>query len=253
VDTWFKDSALTPAQIALVKKLSYMRGSCLAFSDLEVLMGTATGEAELRVIMRSLTRCRSLMVNFKVDADLDMPTVLNYWTTGLGTRRKDLTTMLRTISAARPGGDLDLVHLLPATPRKLLMTYPDVSMGAQGVMPDCHWSSLNFFNYEAQPYLLDSRLATTAVLERFAPTEPPYKFGDIVFVVDATTGDAFHSCVYIADDIVFTKNGRNIVSPWVMMKVKDVENIYVHDGNGKLQGYRAINAPVMPTNATVAK
>jgi hypothetical protein len=252
VDRWFMDSALTAAQVAMVKKLSYMRGQCLAFSDLELLMSQASGEQELRTIMRSLTRCRSLLVNFKLEPNLDIASVLAYWTTGLGTRRKDLQTMLKTLTAIRPGSDLDLSHLLPATPRKLLLTYPDTSMAAQGVMPDCHWSSLNFFNYEVQPYLLDSRLATTAVLERFAPTEAPYKFGDIIFVVSKDTGDAFHSCVYIADDIVFTKNGRNIVSPWVLMKISDVERIYVHDGNGKLQGYRSKNAPALPLPTATA-
>jgi hypothetical protein len=91
--------------------------------------------------------------------------------------------------------------------------------------------------------LLDSRLATTAVLERFNPVDAPYKFGDILFFLDAERGDAFHSCVYIADDIVFTKNGRNVLSPWIFARLEDVKRVYLFDNNGRIQGYRNKNAP----------
>ena len=31
-----------------------------------------------------------------------------------------------------------------------------------------------------------------------------------------------HSSVYLADDIVFTKNGINFAQPWVTMRIKDM-------------------------------
>jgi len=117
-------------------------------------------------------------------------------------------------------------------------------MAKEGILPDCHWSSLNFFNYDAQPYLLDSRLATTAVLERFVPIEPPYRFGDILFLIDKK-GDAFHSCVYLADDIVFSKNGRNVLSPWLLTTVTELKKVYLYDGNGRVQGYRNKQSPAL--------
>lgn len=36
-------------------------------------------------------------------------------------------------------------------------------------------------------------------------------------------GNAVHSCVYIADNIVFTKNGENALSPWLHQRQKDIE------------------------------
>jgi hypothetical protein len=93
-------------------------------------------------------------------------------------------------------------------------------------------------------------LATTAVLERFNPVDPPYKFGDILFFLDSQRGDAFHSCVYIADDVVFTKNGRNVLSPWIFTKLEDVKKVYLFDNNGRVQGYRNKNAPVKITDET---
>jgi len=96
------------------------------------------------------------------------------------------------------------------------MTYPDPSMGKEGILPDCHWSSLNFFNYDAQPYLLDSRLATSAVLERFVAHRANLSDSATSCSSLTSNGDAFHSCVYLADDIVFSKNGRNVLSPWIL-------------------------------------
>jgi hypothetical protein len=245
VEAWFSNSELRPDLIATIKKLAYMRGDILAFSDFPILMQRTSGEAEARNVMKATTRTRSLAVKVVLERDTDIPALLAYWTTGLNTRRKDLEPLLRSIISTCGAEKLDILHLLPPLPRKLLMTYPDVSHGLEGQFPDCHWTSLNFFNYREQPHLLDSKMATTAVLDRFATTERPYKFGDIIFVLNPQTGDAFHSCVYIADEIVFTKNGRNVLSPWVLLKLDDMQRLYIHHGNGRLQGYR--NKNVIPT------
>jgi hypothetical protein len=51
-------------------------------------------------------------------------------------------------------------------------------------------------------------------------------------------GNALHSCVYIADDIIYTKNGENMAAPWLLMKIGDVKRIYSHLGQTGVQGYR---------------
>lgn len=242
VDEWFHSSHLRPEIIAKVKQLSYHRGTALAFSDLPVLMNYAKGEAEARDMLKAFTRTRCYIAKLTVDERTDVNAVLSYWTTGLNLRRKDVEPILQSIIDTEGVDAIDIVHMLPALPRKLFMTYPDTVMARDGIMPDCHWTSLNFFNYDAQPYLLDSRLATTAVLERFNPTQPPYKFGDILFFLDKN-GDAFHSCVYVADDFVFSKNGRNVLSPWVLTRIDDLKKVYLYDDNGRIQGYRNKNAP----------
>ncbi|MDB6120461.1 MAG: hypothetical protein JWO08_4242, partial [Verrucomicrobiaceae bacterium] len=206
-------------------------------------------EAEGKIMMKALTRTRALMVKLVANEQTNIPEIMKYWNTGLGLRRKDVEPLLQSIVDVQGVDRLDLAHMLPALPRKLLMTYPDISMGRDGILPDCHWTSLNFFNYEAQPYLLDSKLATSAVLERFNPVDAPYKFGDILFFLDAKNGDAFHSCIYVADDIVFTKNGRNVLSPWVFMKLDDVKKIYIFDDNGRVQGFRTKKATAAPATA----
>ena len=76
------------------------------------------------------------------------------------------------------------------------------------------------------------------MLEQFTPVEPPYQYGDILFFLDNTTGDAYHSCVHLADNIVYTKNGRNLLSPWLLMRLDDVKKVYLYKGNGRVQGFR---------------
>lgn len=238
VDEWYKSSKLRPELIAKIKQLSYTRGATIAFSDIPVLLSYAQSDSEARTIFKACTRTRNLMIRLKLDKNTNPEEIIRYWSFGINSRRKDLEPMVQSIIELDGVDDLGLAHILPALPRKLLYTYPGLDMAKHGILPDCHWTSLNFFNYDPHEYLLDSRLATSQVLEQFIPVEPPYQFGDILFFLDNKTGDAFHSCVHLADNIVFTKNGRNLLSPWVLLRLEDVKNIYLHNGNGHVQGFR---------------
>lgn len=235
---WYRTSKLRPDLISKIEKLAYKRGETTAFSDIQLLLGEAEGEADARAIFKAMTRTRGLMVKIEADHNTNVEEVVNYWTLGIGLRRKDVEPLLQSIIDTDGIEALPLSHMLPALVRKLVYTYPSVDMAKQGILPDCHWTCLNFFNYEAHEYLLDSRLATSAVLERFEAIDPPYKYGDILFFLNKNTGDAYHSCVYLADDLVYTKNGRNLLSPWLIMKREDVEKIYLYRGDGRIQGFR---------------
>ncbi|MFC5455608.1 hypothetical protein [Prosthecobacter fluviatilis] len=238
VEEWYKGSKLRPEIINKISKLSYARGEATAFSDIPALLNYAQSDSEARAIFKACTRTRNLMIRLKLDKNSNADEVIKYWSFGTGIRRKDLEPLVRSIIELDGVDDLGIVHILPALARKLLYTYPGLDMAKHGIMPDCHWTSLNFFNYEPHEYLLDARLATSQVLEQFVPVEPPYQFADILFFLDNTTGDAFHSCVHLADNIVYTKNGRNILSPWVIMRLEDVKKIYLYKGNGRVQGFR---------------
>jgi hypothetical protein len=235
---WFRTSKMRPALIDKISKLTYSRGDTLAFSDVSLLLNDTTSESEARQAFKALTRTRALMVKVEVPPGSDILGVVNYWSLGLGLRRKDVEPLLQSVQDTNGLESLPLSHLLPPLARKLIYTYPSLDMSRHGTIPDCHWTCLNFFNYEPHEYLLDSRLATSAVLERFAPVEPPYTYGDILFFLSKDTGDAYHSCIYLADNLVYTKNGRNLLAPWLIMRREDVEKIYLYRGDGRIQGYR---------------
>ncbi len=239
-DSWFANTSLRPELISLIKQMSYQRGDAIAFSDTSVLMGYVTGEMEAKQMNSILSRTRALMVKLTLDHSSKIKDIADYWSTGEARRSMpNHAPFLQSLLNANSGENLDVVHLLPPLPRKLLYTYPDLSSVADGEMPDCHWSSLNFFKSQQEPFFLDSRLASSAILERFQPVKSPYRFGDILVFVDQTVGNAFHSCVYIADDVVFTKNGRNLLSPWVLQSLAHVKMTYLYNNNGRIQGYRA--------------
>jgi hypothetical protein len=239
VEEWYKSSKLRPELVARIKQLSYRRGECIAFSDLPLLLNDAKSDEESRLIFKTFTRTRALMVKMELSkAGTNTEELVNYWTTGLGLRRKDIEPLIDSVIEADGIERLDLVHILPALTRKLLYTYPGMEVARHGIMPDCHWTSLNFFNYEPHQYLLDSRLATSSVLENFTPVETPYRYGDILFFLDNERGDAFHSCVYLADEIVYTKNGRNALSPWILSTLADMRKIYLYRDNARVQAYR---------------
>ncbi|MFO1482177.1 MAG: hypothetical protein U1F71_02330 [Verrucomicrobiaceae bacterium] len=239
VEEWYATSKLRPELITKIKKLSYTRGETTAFSDIPLLLNYAQSDSEARAIFKSCTRTRCLMVRLLLDKTTNVEQVVNYWTLGIGLRRKDIEPLVQSIIETDGGiEDLGISHLLPALARKLIYTYPGYELAKHGIMPDCHWTCLNFFNYEPHEYLLDARLATSQVLEQFAPVDAPYQYGDILFFLDNATGDAFHSCVHLADNLVYTKNGRNILSPWVIMRLEDVKKIYLYRGTGRVQGFR---------------
>ncbi|MEN3940557.1 hypothetical protein WJU23_04625 [Prosthecobacter sp. SYSU 5D2] len=241
VGEWYRTSKLRPALIAKIEQMCYKRGDTIAFSDVGAILNYAESDSEARAIFKAFTRTRSLMVKVEVDHSTNIDELVGYWTLGIGLRRKDIEPFVQSVIDTDGLETLPLSHLLPSLVRKLMYTYPGLDLAKHGMLPDCHWTSLNFFNYEPHEYLLDSRLATSAVLENFQPVEAPYKYGDILFFLSNTTGDAYHSCVHLADGIVFTKNGRNLLSPWLLMKLEDVGKIYLYKGEGRIQGFRRKN------------
>jgi hypothetical protein len=238
IKEWFRTSKLHAETIALIEQLSYKRGETTAFSDVSVLMNSATSDPDARAMFKAMTRTRSIIVKLEVDHDSNLEELTQYWSPAFMNRHKDIEPLIQSVIETDGIETLPLSHLLPALPRKLAYTYPDLDLAKHGRLPDCHWTSLNFFNYDPHEYLLDERLATNSVLEHFTPLEPPYQYGDVLFFLNAKTGDAYHSCVQLADNLVFTKNGRNLLSPWIIMRREDLEKVYLYRGDGRVQGFR---------------
>jgi hypothetical protein len=235
IDGWLGPRKVRPEIRQLFERLSYLRGDVLAFSDMSVLLSHAQDSDEAQDLMQLCTRTRAVMAYLHVDADTDMPSLAKYWSAGF--RRKDVLPMLESVSQLPGGGRLGFAHLLPAEPRKLLYTYPTLDLASAGRLPDCHWTTLNFFNYRAQNVFLDLRLAASNVLKGYDKVQPPYSYGDALLFLNRA-GDAIHSCTYLADDLVFSKNGETLTAPWVVVRIEDVKRIYGHLDLGEIQGYR---------------
>lgn len=238
VEEWAKDSELPEAVVQRISRLAYKSGNALVFSDIPLLLGYASSIAEARFIMQKLTRVRTLLARLDLGPEDSIPDLLTYWSTGLGLRRKELEPLMRAVVRTEGVAHLDILHLLPPLPRKLLYTFPDLLFAVEGRMPDCHWTSLNFFNMRPQSYLLDTRLATSLVKQDFDKVEPPYRYGDVLMFISPDES-AVHSATYLAGDIVFSKNGANMLTPWLLMRLPDLEKLYdVSPGNTRIVAFR---------------
>jgi hypothetical protein len=224
VREWLQRAELPEPIIAAIEKTVYRRGKNWVLADTPLLLRMVTTEEERLKIRKALTRTPTLVVNLRLTPETNVAALVDYW--GSGTRFRDIVPFLESAAANRLTTSLDLIHLLPATVRRLLYTYPGSSYGRTGYYPDCHWTSLNFRNFEPLDRLADPSLATAYVLENYTKVQAPYRYGDVLFLMDGTSANAVHSCVYIADDIVFTKNGRSPTQPWVLMKLDEVVSYY---------------------------
>lgn len=238
VEEWAEDAGLPDRIVEKIKLMSYKIGEALVFSDIPYLVSLAESDAEARMFLRKMTRVRTLMARLEIAKNEPVAPLLEYWSTGLGLRKKELEPLINAISRTEGVAHLDLLHLLPPLPRKLLYTYPDVSHAAMGRLPDCHWTCLNFFNFQPQNYFLDTKLATSAVLGSFAPVAEPYRYGDILMFVNKD-GQAVHSATYLADDLAYTKNGMTMMAPWVVMRLGDLRKLYgVSPSGTRIEGFR---------------
>ncbi len=234
VDEWLTDAELNEEQRKLFRQLVWRRGEAIVFSDIAALLTLAKNSEEVLNVFRTVTRVRSLIVQIRLPLKTGRKQFLEYWAAG----QVDAPhlSFIHAITLRRAPQSVDITHFLPSLLRQRAYTFPEMELGLKGRFPDCHWTSLNFFNITPKDYFLDTRLAAAHLLENYAAVDAPYRFGDVLCFID--NGEGLHTCVYVADDIVLTKNGDSILAPWALMTIADVQSIYRRTSSTRIQGYR---------------
>ncbi len=235
VRSWFRGFEVSEAVLSFTEKMSYKLGSTLLFADTPAVLGLAETEKERLEILRAFSRTPTLVAKVLIETDSKKEAEA-YWSKPFSAL--DTLPFLEAVTRHRNPAQTDLLHLLPANVRKILYTYHNPKTSLSGYMPDCHWSALNFFNAEPFDRLCEPAKATSYALANFTPVAPPYELGDVLFFTDTQTGDAYHSCAYVAEDIVFTKNGRSPLQPWVLMKLDRVKSLYDMHFHTNITAYR---------------
>ena len=234
IEDWLAETEITKPQQELLRKLLWRRGSALVFSDIQALLTLAKNSDEVAAVFRTITRVRSLLVELKLPLKEGRAEFINYWSAG--TLNAERAPFLVAITRRRAPQIIDITQFLPTLARRRVYTFPTAAMGLKGRLPDCHWTSLNFFEEEPKDLFLDSAKASEHLLSGYVAIDPPFKFGDVLCFLD--NGEGLHTCVQVADDIVLTKNGESILAPWTFMSLKDLEEIYRRSANTRVQGYR---------------
>jgi hypothetical protein len=236
VEEWLSEASLNANQKDVVRQMVWHRGNALVFSNVGVLLSYAQNAEEIKNTLRAITRCMSLVVSKKFPLKPEQrENFLKYW---IGNQvESPRMTFIKSVSKEKNLNDtVDIMHFLPVIMREKLYTFPSLKDGAKGRMPDCHWTSLNFFNLTPHDYYRSTSLAAIQLTQAYNQVSAPYQFGDVLCFTDK--GDGLHTCVYIADNIVLTKNGENILAPWVLLTIEDVSKIYKRTPTTQIQGYR---------------
>lgn len=233
-DEWFQNSGLKPETVDAVKKLLYRRGTSVLFSDHALLLPTINSLDERTRLLKTLARKSTMMVKLRINPESDVDALEEYWG---GVSSKDIGALLQSLHRSKGSVTLDIIHLLPRFVRARLYTYPSPDDPGSFTYMDCHWSVLNFFKATPDPrYENIDEVARTFTTEYHPVTSRP-KYGDI-YLFAQPNGDVIHSCVYIADEIVFTKNGATPGAPWILMSLADVIAFYPSNQPLDIQRYR---------------
>ena len=222
-DQWFAQSKLAPEKLELVRSLTYTnRGGAMCLADLDVLQ-QKLGPEDFHSLFESLYSEQSLFLSLRVKPSTDLEGLARYW--GGGGRKEEVLAMLKSV-AKSGGGSINVAYLLPSFARLRLYTFA-LATNEAAAGQDCFWTALNFFRGESDAQMITGSRSLEMLLSLYGETQDAPRFGDVILFLE--NRKPAHACVYIADDVVFTKNGVNFHQPWVLTKMNDVLPRYATD------------------------
>ena len=223
LDSWIDSGGLSTKTRDLIKQLTYDRDDIALFSDSNIVLGTI-GDAEERVrFIRVMSSNPAVSARLRLRPDMDLRKLASYWSR-VGAR-EDIQPILRSLLRGRDETTVDLVHLLPSFPRQRIYRYPTGALAnSAGMPPDCFWSAANFFH---DPPMVNpfKEGFTKHFRQYFRRVRSSPTYGDIAVWV-TSDGYVNHAATYIADEIVFTKDGKDRRRPWLLSTIEDVSARY---------------------------
>lgn len=231
-DRWFSQVGLPTNKVQLLRKLTYRRGHALCFADTEIAHRVLSG-GEFKALIRALYSSDTLQLRLRVEAGDPVDVIASYWARGW---QKSSTRALLQSLANAGGGELDVVDLLPPLPRTWLYTFPNAPATAESIA-DCFSTSLSFFQQSPEKGFLQPAIRDATFRRQYHLVPRAERFGDVIVFADAK-GITQHACVYVADDIVFTKNGAQNTHPWVFMHLDSVRVLYAETEESKTYVFR---------------
>jgi hypothetical protein len=169
---------------------------------------------------RSLSRQSAVFAGLVITPDTDIDKLASYWGSVPNVRFTDIRPLMEALKALPEGGDLRLYYVLPKFARDRLYTFPLPPQDGEPMM-DCHWTTFNFSNETPDNRFNDPDYAIQYIKKNYYQISAASQYGDILLLMN-DKNEIKHSAVYLADDIVFTKNGNNYRQPWMLMHIPDL-------------------------------
>jgi hypothetical protein len=224
-EAWLGSALISSHTRQLVEPLIYRDGSYMLFSDIELIRAEIGSEDELRRLGKALSRQPTVIAQLSVNRPEDVDSLVEYW--GRGGRRTEIRPLIESIAKGGADRSIDVIHLLPSFAQNHLYCYPKLSAADidRPTVVNCLWTSLNFFSQHSDDRFLDAAVSIKTLKEDYFIVETDFELGDIFAFLDEK-GDIFHAAVFIADDLVFSKNGISAMAPWTLTSIDDVKGYY---------------------------
>jgi hypothetical protein len=234
IEDWLA-APLSPETRRLVEPYIYRHNGFMYFADIEQVRSRIGDADELQRLAKRLLRHATVLVYLRVPEASAVDRVAEYW--GRGGRRTDLRPLLesverRAVSADRLEGTIDISHLLPSLAREYLYRYPRPSVEdlQRPLLANCLWTVLNFFDAEPDDRYLDPAVSLAALKSDYYLVQDNFQLGDVVAFSDRH-GNLVHVAVYLAGDLLFSKNGTAPLSPWSILPLERFKGHYVEYGD----------------------
>jgi hypothetical protein len=241
-ERWLEKSGLPPAKQELFRKFTYVQGGAICFSDCEAMEPECSPE-EAKLLASVLSRVPALLVRLRVGPASDTEALMQYW--GRAGRGRAMKPFLDSLAAVPGGETISVSAFFPELMRMKLYTYPIARTNATSPVADCFWTSLNFFNKKPDDRFYDGAFSRAVLSTHYARVNEDWLFGDLIVLTD-DTGMAVHMCVYVADDVVFTKNGADVLEPWVLMRFAEMLARYPSRHPLRVTGFRRLELLSQP-------
>jgi hypothetical protein len=217
-EQWLDETGLPEDKQELIRKLAYPRGEAMCLSDFQAVQARCTPE-QAKLFGQAVTRETTLLMKLRVTPDSDLEALERYW--GRGGRMKAMGPLLRSLAHVPGGATVSVSFFFPEFARMRLYTCPDPETDPTALRQDCFWTSMNFMKEEPDNRYLVAGSARHGLMDDFTEVKNNWAFGDLV-VLTGEAGKPVHMCVYVADNVVFTKNGADPHRPWVLMKLPEM-------------------------------
>jgi hypothetical protein len=222
-DLKFVNSGIPDADLARIRHLTYTNHGYLCFSDLQLMQGLLSPD-DFKDLVATLYAVPTYLLRLRVTPDSNVDALTKYW--GRGGREKLVAPLISSLARLPNGGSVNLSYFLPPFARLRLYTFPDALSDPTASRQDCFFTAMNFFNETPDTNFFSGEYSRQILDSKYSAVKDEPMFGDVVALFN-DSGEAIHTCVYLADDFVFTKNGINRAQPWVIMRLPDMLMIYV--------------------------
>lgn len=218
------DPRVNPDDLAVFKRLIYLNGNISQLSDYLFLLGKIPTLERRVALARSMSRQSAVLAGLVIKPDTDIDKLASYWGNVPNVRFTDMLPMMEALKALPEGGNLSLFYLMPKFARDRLYTFPLPPQPGEPTM-DCHWSTFNFASETPDNRFNDPTYAVQYIQKNYYQIAAPSQYGDILLLMNDRQ-EVKHSAVFLADDLVFTKNGNNYRQPWMLMRIPDLLATY---------------------------